>query len=113
MPDGTLVTGHRRWRAFQLLGQEMIPVKVHHNLAGKGAAVEALLIEDNMTHRRLSKLTLARCIVELEKAKKGTQGAVPRGELAKRVGKMIGKSGRTVDRYLLSAENAARGAASF
>src|SRR3954463_1532739 len=66
LPDGTIVNGHQRVRAFRLLGLAEIPVVVRDDWARQGPAdVEKHFIEDNLNRRHLDKLELARCCQRL------------------------------------------------
>src|SRR4051812_42820141 len=57
LPDGTVVTGHRRTWAAEVLGWEEIDAVVRDDLAALGEdAVEGWLIEDNLNRRGLSVL---------------------------------------------------------
>lgn len=99
LPDGTIVQGHQRVRAAQLLGWGEIDVVVRNDLAGNADATHEAFICDNFHRRQLSPLAKARCARELfERTKQNSCEA----EAATReyVGNLLGQSGRNVQRYL-------------
>ena len=105
LPDGTIVCGHQRLRAAELLGWEEIDAWVNHELAGQGdLAVEQRLIEDNIVGRNLDRLDQVRCyrrLVEMapeipsERRRDHQQG-----RLRDVIGERLGMSGRTLERYV-------------
>jgi ParB family chromosome partitioning protein len=106
LPDDTIIAGHQRVRAARSLGWKEIDVVVRHDLAEAGEdAVEAYLISDNLLRRQMSPLARARCIercMELGVIPGAAfRGFVRRHELKAVVGKLMGLSPRSVNRYLL------------
>jgi ParB family chromosome partitioning protein len=104
LPDGTIIAGHKRLAAARLLGWTKINVWVRYDLAADPAAAERRLIEDNLNRRQLTPLELAACYRRLKEMAQYDPGGplldYERGELRDRIGKRLGKSGRTLDRYL-------------
>jgi ParB family chromosome partitioning protein len=106
---GVIVCGHRRVRALRLLGCKEVPVLILYDLAARGeAAVRQRLITDNLLRRQLTPLGKVRGYVELVQALVEERGGrwpsgSAQGELRERLGKILGQSGRNVDRYLAVA----------
>jgi ParB-like chromosome segregation protein Spo0J len=105
LPDGTIVCGHQRRRAAELLGWEEIDVWVNHELARQGErAIEQRLIEDNIVGRKLHLLDQVRCYRRLVEMAQDTPAEQrrdhQRGRLRDVVGERLGISGRTLERYL-------------
>ena len=106
LPDGTVVAGHQRVRAAKLLGWAEVNVVVRHDLAAAGPeAIEAYLIDDNLSRRQLSPLGLARCIqrmVEIElHCRAGDLRWEKKEALMKKIGDRLNMSPRNASRYLL------------
>ncbi len=106
LPDGTIVTGHQRWRAACRLELAEVPVRVRHDLAEAGeAAVLTHLVEDNVLRRQMGPLAIARAYRALKEIERNLpyeelyprQRREIRDRLARRLG--TGVSGRTLDRY--------------
>jgi ParB/RepB/Spo0J family partition protein len=103
LPDGTIVCGHQRVRAFQLLGRETIPCWVNEDLAKQGAAaIEARLIEDNLHRRQLSKLAIARCYLALKEAalENGDDREDAKEDLRDHLAERFKMSGKQLERYV-------------
>jgi ParB family chromosome partitioning protein len=104
LPNGTILAGHKRIAAAKLLGWTEIEVWVRDDLADDPAAAEKRLIEDNLVRRQLSPLETARCYQQLKKIEHGNGGRRhtdrERQDLRDAIGTRLGKSGRTLDRYL-------------
>jgi ParB-like chromosome segregation protein Spo0J len=105
LPDGTIVCGHQRKRAAELLGWEEINAWVNRELAEQGPlAVEQRLIEDNLVGRKLDRLDQVRCYRRLVEMAQDTPAEQRRrhqdGRLRDVVGERLGISGRTLERYL-------------
>ncbi len=105
LPDGTIVCGHQRRRAAELLKWREIDVRVNHELAEQGdLAVEQRLIEDNLARRNLDRLDQVRCYRRLAEMVHDTpehrQRYHQRGRLRDIIGDRLGMAGRTLDRYL-------------
>ncbi len=102
LPDGTIVGGHQRWRAAQLLGWKTIRCRVRYDLAREGVdAIEQFLLRDNFDRRQLQPLQVARVyrrLRELEKRRKSPRDDVS-GDVRDFIAKRFGKSGRTLDRW--------------
>lgn len=96
LPDGTIVCGHQRVRAYVSLKKTEIECWIRDDLAEKGeAAVEDRFLADNANRRQMSGLELARVYVRRkELANKSGCG----GDVREALGKFFGKSGRTLDR---------------
>jgi len=103
LPDGTIIAGHKRVAAAILLGWAEITVWVRKDLDEQGpAAVERRLIEDNLDRRQLGPLEIARCYRELKALgrRPGHISGPDRQDLRDQIGKRLGVSGRTLDRWL-------------
>jgi ParB/RepB/Spo0J family partition protein len=101
LPDGTIVAGHQRVAAARRLGWREIDVIVRHDLADAGSeAIETYFIGDNLHRRQLSPLGRARCIQAMIEA--DPQHRWDRDDHVKtEIGKRLGISTRTINRYLL------------
>jgi ParB family chromosome partitioning protein len=105
LPDKTIVCGHKRVQAAKMLGWTHVTVWVREDLAARGpAAVETRFIQDNVTRRQLSPLELGRCYLRLRELAKGAgrdrlANDDPQ-DLRDQIGQRLGRSGRTLDRYL-------------
>jgi ParB family transcriptional regulator, chromosome partitioning protein len=103
LPNGTTIAGHKRTAAAKRLGWTEITVWVREDLANDPAAAEKRLIQDNLNRRQLGPLALARCykrLKELDNRHTGVLSACARHDLRDQIGKRLGVSGRTLDRYL-------------
>ena len=103
LPDGTIVCGHQRARAAEMLEWDEIAVRVNHDLALQGdRAVEQRLIEDNLARRNLDRLDQVRCYRRLVEMATDTPDDKRRshqlGRVRDVVGTRLGMSGRTLDR---------------
>ena len=103
--DGTIITGHKRVAAARFLGWTELDVWVRDDLEAEGAvAVERRLIDDNLNRRQLGPLGMARCYKHLKLLGRPIYGAglasYENTELRDQIGKRLGVSGRTLDRYL-------------
>jgi ParB family chromosome partitioning protein len=102
LPDGTVICGHQRLRAAKAIGLTKVPVIVRHDLAklGEGAVLERL-IADNLCRRQLDALSIARAYRALRESYHRTDhtGApLASGDLRDQLGKVFGRSGRSLDR---------------
>jgi ParB-like chromosome segregation protein Spo0J len=104
LPDGTILAGHGRLKAAQLLGWEEVTVWVRDDLAGKPLEAERRLVDDNLGRRQMGPLEIARCYRHLKLITKRSCGsglaAHEELELRDQIGKRLQLSGRTLDRYL-------------
>ena len=108
LPDGTIICGHQRARAAQLLGWTEIACWVRQDLAERGVAwVEERLISDNLQRRQLDPLDKARCYKRLrdlmQKQRTSGQRDMPvwqKGTLRDFIGTMLGCSGKKLDRLV-------------
>jgi ParB/RepB/Spo0J family partition protein len=104
-PDGTIICGHNRVRAAKLLGWKKIKAVVRKDLQDLGdLAITTRLIKDNLDRRQLSRLAQARAYQRLKEVscqlpKHGLNGS-EKSELRDQIGKVLGMSGRNLDRYL-------------
>jgi ParB/RepB/Spo0J family partition protein len=110
LPDGTIICGHKRAQAAKLLGWAEIAVWIRNDLAEMGeAAVELHLILDNLVRRQMGPLELARCHVRVKQLcrcnGRGRLSGMEHAELRDQIGKRLGRSGRSLDRYLRVAEH--------
>ncbi|MCH7725649.1 MAG: ParB N-terminal domain-containing protein [Planctomycetes bacterium] len=102
LTDGTIIAGHQRVRAVQLLGRTKIRCWIREDLEQQGdAAIEARLIEDNLHRRQLSRLGVARCYLRLKEMERGGYYAEEeaQGDLRDHLAKRFGVKGRSLDRY--------------
>ena len=104
LPPNTIISGHQRCRALQLLGYEETDVWVRYDLADAPAEViEQYLLDSNQHRQHLSKLQQARIALrsyELEKNRDpGELRQWEQDEARDRVGQQIGMSGRNLQRY--------------
>jgi ParB family chromosome partitioning protein len=104
LPNGLLLAGHKRLAAAKRLGWKQLDTWVRADLANDPAAAETRLIADNLVRRQLTPLELAACYVRIRDLEKNNPGGLmlgyQGGELRDRIGKRLGISGRTLDRYL-------------
>lgn len=101
-----IVAGHTRCRVLKELGHETVAARVRYDLRDATPGdVERLLITDNTVRRQMATLDVARAeirLYEIEYKKK--YGYVPsdplRNEkLRARIGRIVGMSGRNLNRY--------------
>lgn len=114
LSEGTIICGHQRVAAAKRLGWTHIDVMVRTDLKAKGEkAIEEALIGDNLHRRQLDPIEKARCIERLRewhdpgdyhqrraREKSGEAHEYEKGTFRDYLGKELGMSGRTVDRYL-------------
>ena len=104
LPDGTILAGHRRLRALQLLGRTEVDVVVRHYLADDPQAAERELIQDNLIRRQLGPLEIAgsyQRLIELEKGRpRDLLSKVPRVNYVEQLASRLRTSRRNLDRYL-------------
>jgi ParB-like chromosome segregation protein Spo0J len=103
-PPGTIVRGHQRLRALRLNGESDADVLVRYDLADASRdRVEQEFLEDNLYRRQLDPLAKARVALRLAEIERqvppGEISGDQEGEVRNRVGKVIGMSGRNLDRY--------------
>src|SRR5262245_48970232 len=101
----TVISGHQRWRALELIGRVETEVLVRDDLAqADEAAIERAFLVENLARRQLDGLAKARIalrLYEIERQKpRGGLSGLDLGEARDRVGAAIGVSGRTLSRYL-------------
>ena len=101
-----IVAGHTRCRVLKELGHETVAARVRYDLRGATPGdVEHLLITDNTVRRQMATLDLALAeirLYEIEHKKK--RGYVPSNplrdeKLRARIGRIVGMSGRNLNRY--------------
>ncbi len=99
LPDGTIVGGHQRWLAAQILGWTTIRCRVRYDLARAGEdAIEEYLLRDNFCRRQLTPLAAARVYRRLKSLAK-KNGRRFKGDVRDFIAARFGKSGRTLDRW--------------
>lgn len=103
-PDGTIICGHQRVRAAELLGWTEIDVIVRDDLAAAGTdAILRRFLEDN-DRRQLTPLQRASLIQSqwqlAQKARFQDGFEELRGALRDKVGRELKMSGRNLDRYM-------------
>jgi ParB/RepB/Spo0J family partition protein len=100
LPDGTIISGHRRLAAAIRLGWKKIDVFIRDDLADDPDAAEREFLNSNATHRHLTQSQVARMLqrqMELEKSNPTREQGI---SVRDHIGKLLGKSGRNVDRLL-------------
>jgi ParB family chromosome partitioning protein len=101
LPDGTILSGHRRVLAAKSLGWTTIDVEVLDLDRGEA---EAVLINENCLRRQLTDLQQVRCAkrrVELAKSGKCVLPEECRGlTTCEQIGKLLGRCRRQANRYL-------------
>jgi ParB family chromosome partitioning protein len=106
LPDGTIVRGHQRVRAYRELGLPEIPARVRHDWAGRDRVyTDVALVDDNLFRRHDDPLGRAKAYAYLfRKLKKLPVADRPEWcdgcDLRDAVGKRLGLSGRNLGRYL-------------
>jgi len=103
LPNRRIVIGHRRVAAAKLNGWTEITAIVRDDLADDEAAVEELFLKENSLNRQLTPLQQARCakcLVELARNGELTFSNDVHTKTRDKVGQVLGKSGRQVDRIL-------------
>jgi ParB-like chromosome segregation protein Spo0J len=104
LPPNTILRGHQRLRAYKLIGAVEIDVLVRYDLADADEnTIEREFLVDNVYRRHLDKLGLARVtlrLIQLRRAhpERRLQGAEEE-EARDEIGKVIGMSGRNLQRY--------------
>jgi ParB/RepB/Spo0J family partition protein len=98
----TIIHGHKRRAALELLGMKKVNVLVRYDLSeASRCVIELDFLGENHNRGQEDPLTEARIalhLLELERRRDGLQ--VQSGEARDRVGKVLGMSGRNLDRYL-------------
>jgi ParB family chromosome partitioning protein len=103
--NNTIIVGHGRVAAAKRLGWAKIRCIVRSDLEAAGPeAVEARLIESNLTRRQLTKLDMVRSyqrLKELARSQNGRLASTPgaRGDVRDQLAKRFGVCGRTLDRW--------------
>lgn len=103
LPDGTILSGHQRRRALELLGRPETHVIRRDDLAGDEAEAEDFLLRANLMRRQLDPLSQARVALRRFEIEKGRTANKMTGSdkvtARDRIGKSIGMSGRNLQRY--------------
>jgi hypothetical protein len=103
LPDGTIIAGHQRCRAAELLGWDKILCQVRHDLAKEGdVAVERRFLESNFNRRQLGPLDRARCYRALRELYHSDNWDCDRDvriDLRDFLASQFKVSGRTLDRW--------------
>ena len=104
LPGGTLIDGHDRVAAALLLGWTHIDAVILDDLKDADAsAVETMYLSINLTRKHLDRLDQARALRRLYEIEKGRKpGSLREGEEREardRSGKVIGMSGKNLERY--------------
>lgn len=102
LPINTIIRGHQRLRAAQKNGDQEISVLVRYDLANADSAtVEHEFLADNHYRRHESPLSRARVALRLLELKpKEMLAGVGDAEMRDRIGKVVGMSGRNLDRHV-------------
>ena len=101
LPDGTLLRGHSRCLALELLGEAQVTVNVRYDLA-EASEQEQLnfLIDDNLHRRQLSPVEIARCAIAKIGQLQALDGSGKRrikGKLKEQVAAELGMSKRNLN----------------
>lgn len=100
----TIIVGHQRVRALQLLGRTETVVRVRHDLAtASRQQIEAEFVKSNIRRRQLTTLQIARAEAFLHWSNSDPHyrvRAVEDSELAKRIAEATGAKGRHLSRIL-------------
>jgi hypothetical protein len=101
LPPNTILDGNQRRRALLLNGERTSTVVVRYDLAAADAAtVERVFLEFNTNRRQLDALGKARVALRLLEIEEGRKfNLYNEDEARDRVGKVIGMSGRNLQRY--------------
>ncbi|MFO0905692.1 MAG: ParB/RepB/Spo0J family partition protein [Pirellulales bacterium] len=99
--DGTIISGHRRWRLAQALQWDEVCVVVRRDLEAKGqAAVDYRFYEANRNRRNLTMLQQARLAYRmLELMPKGRERR-GQGSVREELQQQFGRSGRQLERLM-------------
>ncbi|MBI3407205.1 MAG: ParB N-terminal domain-containing protein [Planctomycetes bacterium] len=105
IPPNTIIDGHQRRNALLMNGEKTAKVIVRYDLTdAKPAEIERIFLEANQNRRHLDPLAQARVAlrqIELEKNRpRQLFRARDHDETRDRVGRILGMSGRNLDRYL-------------
>ncbi|NLE38909.1 MAG: ParB N-terminal domain-containing protein, partial [Pirellulaceae bacterium] len=100
-PDGIIIAGHRRVKAYWHLKRTKVCCWVREDLEELGEqAIEQRLIEDNLNRRQLSKLDQARLYAALRKIRGNDESDNGEtGDIRDILATRFGVSGRTLDRW--------------
>jgi ParB-like chromosome segregation protein Spo0J len=103
--DGTIIDGHERVRAAQVLGLPEIPVRVRDDLVDQ-TAIDRRHAEANLNRRQLDPLDRARLALHLFRLEKGRRKIreFDLDDLRDRIGAVLGMGGRNFQRYLNLAQ---------
>jgi ParB family chromosome partitioning protein len=100
LPDGTIISGHRRWAAAQQLDRPSVRVIVRNDLAAQGqVAVERRYLEANLNRRQLSKHDAIVLYVRLRQLSPRGRERRGLGSLRNEVAERYQMSGRNLDRW--------------
>lgn len=106
LPDGTIVSGHQRVRACDMLGWTSVPVLVHHELAANPEEAERFFLNANLTRRHSGPIALARVYKALRESYMNSRdigdnrAKLLRDAIAEQISAVHRCSGRNLDRYL-------------
>jgi len=105
LPVDTIIAGHKRRLALQLLGYEKTEVEVRYDFSEASAPeIELYFLDDNNNRQHLTKLAQARIAlrrVEIEKNRdRGDLADWEHIEARDRVGAATGMTGRNLSRYM-------------
>lgn len=101
-----ILDGHRRCQLLQRIGERQARVLIRHDLRdADDQEIKGVFLLYNFTRRQLTMLEQARIAVEMIKLERSKRTGSPRhtageNEARDRVGKLLGKSGRHVDRLI-------------
>lgn len=100
LPANSILDGHRRWTALLALGRKVEPVLIRRDLANVDRQrIDEEFFRFNLLRRQLSRLAKARIAKGWIQSQRG-QTSTQTGELRDRIGKLIGMSGRHLERYM-------------
>lgn len=104
IPPDTIISGHQRRSALRKLGKTEAKVLIRYDLAAASREeIDRVFIEANVNRRQLDPLEKARAVLKLYESLRGrpvnTNNWSDVNDARDHVGKMIGMSGRNLQRY--------------
>jgi hypothetical protein len=108
LPEGTVLSGHRRLAAAAILGWKDVEVVVCTDLGNDPQAAFEVFLRENASHRKMSKLQITRMYLRLaEIDAQGSPDIVnvrPRTDHMKRLQQLLGGCGRNCQRWFKAAQ---------
>lgn len=102
LPDGTILSGHRRWQAIQSLGWPQVEVIVRSDLGGRNSQAAARrFFQCNLSRRHFTRLEKARVFQSLMEYSPSGKDRRGMGNIRDEIGRILGMSGRNLERWLM------------